>query len=838
MLLGVGACSVNVDRPPPEPTWSNFESYSRPTYFHGLDQTFTITKDPRGMWVATDPLGVTSPLDEVEARNRRAWHLRHGALSPALEAHIDPFGDDAPRSVMVAVDESTATRKAEVIEAIQRQGGALGYVTEQTPLLFAEVKPSKLRELAFHPAIRRIVSAHGGTPVQAQSPGGGTVIDPVVHFGLGQLHEDGIDGSGIKVGIIDTGNCLPDVEHDFGSITVFGDTQERACTSSPNCEDLCDDRSSACVTLPSGNGVCREVHGTSVASVVSRVAPGAEIFYANTPALFIADTLEGEVSIFDTACSPAGTVAAYDGFSARDVDLAVQSYGCKNFDATFFGPDEANGIIEDIFASDGNQASVAGMLTFKAAGNDRTVVGRDSSTWACTNQMNSLCVGAHNLSNEVTCCSSFRNPGDAAWRQTIGRPDEFGAPRATDREEPDLLLLSGAGRDVVREGQICPPATSFILASTTDGFNVPFSGTSASTPLAAGLAALWLGGCPESLGFRPGLWLRNWMMFQSLINADGWRYSTPSEPGGDPDLDHGDGAGIFAQIPSEECGGPSAPIDDTPRISDTSDSYVDPQTSGTPTDDPASPFPAFETNIPVTPPAKVPLSPSRGTSSRSLPKAATGTTSTKPSLRRREHACARLSAGTAARTSPTPPEVDAPASITTSSFSGSATSPNSSTRREALMTTMKALTSNSTKRASTESTSCGPMQSPHAGKNQRRLCGASSVKTAANNIRLMVRTAAFALVVAACSDEVMVEEPPPCSEYGDDDEACLEAGCEPGWDTEAPPNPLGPFDAGPLLQICHQMCQSDADCPSSQSCRPEGVTDAAAITAEYICQSE
>lgn len=110
------------------------------------------------------------------------------------------------------------------------------------------------------------------------------------------------------------------------------------------------------------------------------------------------------------------------------------------------------------------------------------------------------------------------------------------------------------------------------------------------------------------------------------------------------------------------------------------------------------------------------------------------------------------------------------------------------------------------------------------------------MKTASRGCRLAA-TAAAMLVMAACSDEVMVEETP-CSDYGEDDEACLQAGCEPGRNPDSPPNPASRGKFGPWLQICYQNCQADTDCPASQSCGLEWLGDTTALMGEYICRTE
>lgn len=549
LTLGLAACSdVAPPSSPPEPPL--VPTYERQEFLYGLNAVVTVRKshDRTGL-TATFTNGLTLDYSEALALDRQAWLRTHGALGVLLVEHLDTDSVGAPIPVLLAT--RTIRDLADVLHDLGNTNPhSLMYASRHRPLAVVTLSPFELRRVAFDARIAKIVDAFPTGLDESQS-GGVIFLDQVAELGLSQPHANGVTGAGVRVGVIEEGYCNPRIFNDFGTVQLLDpgylghtctDDNDCFCGSANGQDDIC------------VSGYCVDAHATGVTSLVSSIAPGAEVFFANTPV-----PTDNPAIADSVGCNPRGILEAYDGFMDKGVDLVVESFSCPSGHPN--GPDTAQGVIEDFFADR--------VLTLRSAGNS------DQSV-ACSEIINGLCVGASNVSDGRSCYSAFINPSylTEEW-------DYFG-----DREEPDILALSGDGGP--GSSTSCPgiPVSGLTASGPFVAFQA-FSGTSAAAPVAAGLLALWLGECQGVGSFSGGTWARNWAMAAAMTNADGWRYST-SILG----LDHLDGAGVFDRIADETlCNGEPPPAGEPPTGGGGNVYTLNPKESGEPVDSPGGPFP-------------------------------------------------------------------------------------------------------------------------------------------------------------------------------------------------------------------------------------------------------
>lgn len=274
-----------------------------------------------------------------------------------------------------------------------------------------------------------------------------------------------------------------------------------ACNTTAQCEALWS------TTPPAGQAysACRDQlcvanHATGVAGVMAQVAPGARLFMGNAPGL--------------DPISSAGLDEAFDSLLSAGVSIVNES-----FQAQFSG---VQGVVEDDLARQGIFVTVA-------AGNSAGEAGTIS--WACRDSQNALCVGSHGYGLQLSCFSSWENPGVPSG--------------PSDREEPDILAFGGDGSASLGacSGVSAQSVLTAGTASTTD--TAHFRGTSMAAPAAAASAAL-VRECFESVGQQASdLALRAVLMGSALRNSLDYRYSTPfgTDIGGTTDWR--DGAGVL-----------------------------------------------------------------------------------------------------------------------------------------------------------------------------------------------------------------------------------------------------------------------------------------------------
>lgn len=184
---------------------------------------------------------------------------------------------------------------------------------------FGEVQTQagRLVELQILPSARQNVSAlpwveqvrRAAKPVPADIAGSGTASS----LGVEQIHERGVTGDGVRVGIIDSGF----------------DTDESAITN-----NVVDQREFTDPKSPS--------HGTAVAQVVTQTAPDTSLYLA-------------------TAQGPTDVAAALQYFAEQETDVVVMSVGYP----------ELNDDGQHLLAQPIANARANGIIYINAAGNSR-----------------------------------------------------------------------------------------------------------------------------------------------------------------------------------------------------------------------------------------------------------------------------------------------------------------------------------------------------------------------------------------------------------------------------------------------------------------------------------
>ncbi len=270
------------------------------------------------------------------------------------------------------------------------------------------------------------------------------------------VHDMGIDGSGIRIGIMDTGFDWKNqkstlgakiiAEHDF----VFGDD----------------------ITANEANdNISQHNHGTLVLSTIAGKDEGNLIGAAFNAEFVLAKT---EDIRSETHAEEDNYAAALEWFEALGVDISTSSLGYSEFDPSEFSYSYAdmNGKTA-IVTRACEKAFQKGMVVVTSAGNE------GNSSWhyitAPGDGFNTITVGAVSLQNIV---ASFSSRG----------------PTADGRIKPDVCAM-GVG--------------VFAADARTKDYAF-FSGTSLSAPLAAGMCALLLSKYP---------YLKNSQVRQIILEA-------------------------------------------------------------------------------------------------------------------------------------------------------------------------------------------------------------------------------------------------------------------------------------------------------------------------------
>jgi hypothetical protein len=267
------------------------------------------------------------------------WSLQQltdGDDEGAAEPAVEPSGLAIERGKVEVVIEA----RPGALPAARRAAAAAGAVETGSyrQLLRVWVSPADMEDLAADPAVRSIrppdrpVILDDGTtshaaqdllePEVAVRLAGSVVSQGVAETRAAALHRQGIDGTGVKVGIIDAGFA--------GYRSLLGTELPPSVVTWGR-------------SVLGPEGGTGEVHGTAVAEVVHDMAPGAQLYLAQ-----IADVIE------------VGNAAAW--MRAQGVDVINMSLG-------FFGePGDGTGVINEIVTQTVRSGDV---FWANAAGNHR-----------------------------------------------------------------------------------------------------------------------------------------------------------------------------------------------------------------------------------------------------------------------------------------------------------------------------------------------------------------------------------------------------------------------------------------------------------------------------------
>jgi len=283
---------------------------------------------------------------------------------------------------------------------------------------------------------------------------------PLLHqIGVPPLHERGLTGHGVRVGVIDSGFCL--LHPAFDRLEVA------------DCWDFINDDSLVC--NEPGEPCEQHRHGTMVLSALAGSMPGQLMGPAFDATFLLAKTEEVDN---DDHVEEDRWVAALEWMEARGVDV-VSSSLCfyQGYDMSDLDGDSAPASV----AAD--HAACLGVLVCNAAGNRREDLGH---------------VGVPADGDRVIAVGGVDEDGDVT---------DFSAPGPTsdDRIKPDI-----AARAVD------------VPVADADGDYCLAWGTSLSTPLVAGLAALLVQADPDATPCQLG-----------------WALKLSADHAGDPNNDVG-----------------------------------------------------------------------------------------------------------------------------------------------------------------------------------------------------------------------------------------------------------------------------------------------------------
>ncbi|MEG8947602.1 S8 family serine peptidase [Rosettibacter firmus] len=260
------------------------------------------------------------------------------------------------------------------------------------------------------------------------------------------VHDLGINGSGVLIGLLDTGFRWKN-HPAFRNITVIGE------------KDFIQNDNSTANDTSKGDSPNQDKHGTAVLSIIAGYDEGNLIGPAYGASFLLAKT---EYVPTETHIEEDNYAAALEWMEAQGVDITSSSIGYNTFDAgensyTFL---DMNGKTT-IVAQAANLAFERGVSTFTAAGNE------GNSDW-----------GAKYGDNKY---GKIVSPADAFNMIAVGAVDT------------NNLVTSFSSRGPTADGRIKPDIVaqgSRVYFALADGGYAYGSGTSYATPIAAGIAAL------------------------------------------------------------------------------------------------------------------------------------------------------------------------------------------------------------------------------------------------------------------------------------------------------------------------------------------------------------
>lgn len=347
-----------------------------------------------------------------------------------------------------------------VIRSESRWLAAVSVILDAADLALLAAAPFDARVEALHPSqrLRPMTAPHAGGG-RRPAPGSGYdaegrhrqhregLVDPPLDYGgslteLSQvnvpvLHQMGIHGEGVVIGMMDTGfntghEALQGVDV-LGAWDFINDDAE--------------------VANETGDPASQQNHGTMTLSTVGGYMPGSLIGPAFAASYYLAKT---EDTSQEEPIEEDWWVEGIEWLEAQGCDL-VSSSLCYD-DWYVFDDFDGNTAVTTIAA---DHAVAMGLVVMNSAGNYRLSTGT---------------IGAPADGDSVIACGAVDEFGEIASFSSPG-------PTADGRIKPDVCAM-GVSNNVVEPG-------------TLDGY-LNASGTSFSCPLSAGVAALLLSAYPDA----------------------------------------------------------------------------------------------------------------------------------------------------------------------------------------------------------------------------------------------------------------------------------------------------------------------------------------------------
>jgi hypothetical protein len=327
-----------------------------------------------------------------------------------------------------------------LLQAIAGMGGHVVVALPSYGSVRARVPVRRLEALAELPEVRHVA------PKQRYLINAVTTQGDVAHAAASVRSAHGVDGTGVKVGVLSDGVNSLAARQTAGELPV-------TCAPSPG--------PGACVTVVPGQAGSGD-EGTAIMEVVHDIAPGAKLYFA-------------------TGADPTTLDAGF----AQNILTLKNNYGCDIIldDVTYLN----EGAFQDgVIAQAVNSVKAAGALYFSSAGNSGRKDASASGTWEgdYLNSGRSIAfftgtewqgkeIHSWNLTTGAGALISDALTADAPYAISLKWSDPLGAA-VTDYDlflfTSDLTSDCGVGAgpvcDYSTEAQDCPPGTDPSLCST------------------------------------------------------------------------------------------------------------------------------------------------------------------------------------------------------------------------------------------------------------------------------------------------------------------------------------------------------------------------------------
>ncbi len=383
------------------------------------------------------------------AMRRRAKVLPHDRLIDQTDLPIPDDILDRIRSTGARIRTVSRWLHAVSVEATPEQQRLL-----QTAVVGARIQPvAQFRRPAPQPSsapFTGLAKSNRATTLRY-----GQSLTQVQNIEVTKLHDLGIIGSGVLIGMLDDGFNYHRIHPALRGIRVLAEYDFVQSDSN--------------TSIAPGEYSSQGDHGAGTLSEIGAFAPGTMIGAAPGASFVLAKT---EVDSVEIHAEEDNYVAALEWMERLGVDIASSSLGYRDFDASTYSYSYAQlDGRTTIVAQAAAVAARKGVLLSTAMGNEGYMV-RDST------------------GTVVHVSGTIVSPADADSILGVGATTSDG----------ELTAFSGTGPTA--DGRIKPDVVAqgagifWVDGMTTDGYRY-VNGTSCSTPLVAGAAALILSAHPE-----------------------------------------------------------------------------------------------------------------------------------------------------------------------------------------------------------------------------------------------------------------------------------------------------------------------------------------------------